>query len=59
MIEQVTHNLRYFGSPGAHLGVSALNARARAFYTHLGFRELTRTGSGESACIYMGMTLEA
>jgi GNAT superfamily N-acetyltransferase len=57
MIEQVLQTMRRRGSPGAHLGVSALNSRARAFYTHLGFRELTRTGSGEDCCVYMGMTL--
>ena len=57
MIEQVLQTLRRRGSPGAHLGVSALNSRARAFYTHLGFRELASTGSGEDSCVYMGMTL--
>src|SRR5688572_24803121 len=57
MIEQVLESMRRCGSAGAHLGVSALNSRARAFYTHLGFRELTRTGSGEDCCVYMGMTL--
>lgn len=49
--------LKQRGSPGAHLGVSALNVRARGFYAHLGFHELTRTGSGEDACVYMGMKL--
>lgn len=56
MIEQVMARLHERGSAGAHLGVSTLNARARAFYAHLGFRELTRTGSEESGCLYMGMT---
>jgi ribosomal protein S18 acetylase RimI-like enzyme len=56
MIEQVLETIRRRGSPGAHLGVSMLNARARAFYTHLGFRELTRTGSGEDECQYLGRT---
>ena len=59
MMEQVMEMLRRRGSPGAHLGVSMLNARAQAFYTHLGFRELTRTGSGADACLYMGMALGA
>jgi len=59
MIEQVLDALRRRASPGAHLGVSMLNARARAFYAHLGFRELIRTGSGEDGCIYMGVTLSA
>jgi ribosomal protein S18 acetylase RimI-like enzyme len=57
MMEQMMDMLRERGSPGAHLGVSMLNSRARAFYAHLGFRELTCTGSGESGCVYMGMKL--
>ena len=28
--------------------------RARAFYEHLGFRELTRTGSDVDGVVYMG-----
>jgi hypothetical protein len=57
MIERVLDMMRKRGSPGAHLGVSALNSRAHAFYTHLGFTELTRTGSGGDACIYLGKSL--
>jgi ribosomal protein S18 acetylase RimI-like enzyme len=57
MIEQVLDALRRGGSPGAHLGVSLPNARARAFYAHLGFSELTRTGSGDDTCVYMGLRL--
>ena len=57
MIEQVLDMLRERGSPGAHLGVSLLNSRARAFYAHLGFSELTRTGSGDDTCVYMGRRL--
>jgi ribosomal protein S18 acetylase RimI-like enzyme len=57
LIEQVLDLLRRHGSPGAHLGVSLLNARARAFYAHLGFSELTRTGSGDDTIIYMGLRL--
>ena len=57
MLEQVLDMLRERGSPGAHLGVSAPNTRARAFYEHVGFAELTRVGSGDDACIYMGMSL--
>lgn len=57
MIEQVLETLRRRGSPGAHLGVSALNSRARAFYTHLGFHELTRTAAADGGCIYMGIAL--
>ena len=57
MIEQVTATMRERGSPGAHLGVSSRNGRAQAFYTHLGFRELTRTGTPEDGCVYMGIAL--
>jgi GNAT superfamily N-acetyltransferase len=57
MMEQVMDLLRRRGSPGAHLGVSVLNSHAHSFYAHLGFRELTTTGSGESGCVYMGITL--
>lgn len=57
MLEQVMDTLRWRGSPGAHLGVSMLNPRARDFYAHLGFRELIRVGSGEDGCIYMGVKL--
>jgi ribosomal protein S18 acetylase RimI-like enzyme len=59
MIEQVMAMLRRRGSPGAHLGVSMQNSRARAFYSHLGFRDLTRAGSGADECLYMGMALGA
>ena len=57
MIEHALDLLVRRGSPGAHLGVSLLNARARAFYAHLGFSELTRAGSGDDACVYMGLKL--
>ena len=54
MIETLMERFRAHGSPGAHLGMSALNTRAFGFYTRLGFQELVRTGSGSDACIYMG-----
>jgi ribosomal protein S18 acetylase RimI-like enzyme len=57
MIERLLTALRARGSPGVHLGLSARNTRAFAFYGRLGFRELTRAGSGEGACIYMGLNL--
>jgi ribosomal protein S18 acetylase RimI-like enzyme len=57
MLEQLMDMLHRRGSPGVHLGLSALNARAFGFYTRLGFRELCRAGSGQDACIYMGMSL--
>lgn len=59
MMERVMEALRRRGSPGAHLGVSMLNSRAQAFYAHLGFRELARTGSAGDACLYMGIALSA
>ena len=59
MIDQILDMMRRRGSPGAHLGVSLLNERARAFYAHLGFAELMRTGAGDDGCIYMGKPLRA
>ncbi len=59
MIEQLIDRMRRRGSPGVHFGVNRLNIRALAFYHHLGFRELTRTGTDQSGCIYMGKTLSA
>jgi len=57
MLGQIMDMLRARGSPGAHLGVSTLNARAHGFYERLGFRELIRVGSGSDGCIYMGIGL--
>ena len=57
MIEQVMNTLRRRGSPGVHLGVSALNSRAIGFYRRLDFHELIRAGSGADECIYMGREL--
>lgn len=54
MMEQLMAKLQERGSPGAHLGVSAINLPAQAFYKKLGFHELTRTGTGDQAVIYMG-----
>jgi ribosomal protein S18 acetylase RimI-like enzyme len=54
MMEILMTKLREHGSPGAHLGVSAINMPAQAFYKKLGFHELARTGSGHEAVIYMG-----
>lgn len=53
MLEQVMARLRDRGSPGAHLGVSALNQPAFGFYQRLGFRELVRHDN----VIYMGKSL--
>jgi GNAT superfamily N-acetyltransferase len=57
MLEQVTTLLARRGSPGAHLGVSVVNAPAIAFYKRLGFHELARVGTEQDGCIYMGRTL--
>jgi GNAT superfamily N-acetyltransferase len=57
MLEQIMDALRDAGSPGAHLAVSGFNTRAIGFYTRLGFRELTQTGSATDRTIYMGKHL--
>jgi ribosomal protein S18 acetylase RimI-like enzyme len=57
MMELLMNRLRERGSPGAHLGVSAINFPAQAFYKNLGFHELTRTGAGDQGVIYMGKKL--
>ena len=57
LLEEVMDTLARRGSPGAHLGVSALNRRALGFYDRLGFRELVRVGSAADECIYMGIAL--
>lgn len=57
MIEALLDRLRARGVPGVHLGVSVHNPRAGGFYARLGFRELTRVGTGPDACIYMGRAL--
>jgi ribosomal protein S18 acetylase RimI-like enzyme len=54
MLEQLMEQLRMRGSPGAHLGLSALNTAAFGFYEILGFRELIRVGEGRDRVIYMG-----
>jgi GNAT superfamily N-acetyltransferase len=60
MIAELLDRLRRRGSPGAHLGLSALNDRAYGFYDRLGFRELVRQGtSRHDASIYMGMRFGA
>ena len=57
MMHQLFDLLARRGSAGVHLGVSILNTRARSFYSHLGFRELMREGTGDDACVYMGRPL--
>jgi len=57
MIDRLMRRLHERGSAGTHLGVSIRNTRAQAFYAHLGFRELTRVGSQDDGCVYMGMTI--
>jgi ribosomal protein S18 acetylase RimI-like enzyme len=57
MLEQVMTLLARRGSPGAHLGVSVLNAPAIGFYKRLGFHELARVGTEQDGCVYMGRTV--
>jgi ribosomal protein S18 acetylase RimI-like enzyme len=58
MMEMVMDKLRQRGSPGAHLGVSMINAPAHGFYLKLGFKDLLRVGEGKDGCIYMGKRLK-
>ena len=46
LIEHLERQLRAAGVPGVHLGVSALNSGAIAFYRRLGFTELAATEGG-------------
>ena len=57
MLTRLFEALAERGSPGVHLGVSARNIRADAFYRKVGFEELTRDGDGQEAIIYMGLSL--
>jgi GNAT superfamily N-acetyltransferase len=54
MLMQLMSELHHRGSPGAHLGVSSRNQRAMGFYLRIGFRELTRVGTEEDGCIFLG-----
>jgi ribosomal protein S18 acetylase RimI-like enzyme len=47
------------GSPGVHLGLSAVNQRAYQFYRRLGFIELERVANAEAGVIYLGKRLLA
>jgi ribosomal protein S18 acetylase RimI-like enzyme len=57
MMTRMFEALAERGSPGVHLGLSARNDRAFAFYRKLGFQELTRDGEGMDAVVYMGLSL--
>ncbi len=57
MMERLMRELRERGSPGVHLGVSALNSGGIGFYQALGFYKLVLLGSGNDACVYMGKQL--
>jgi ribosomal protein S18 acetylase RimI-like enzyme len=54
LIERFTDAVRIAGAAGVHLGVSATNHRALAFYRHLGFEDL-RTDPGS---VWLGRLLE-
>ena len=58
MMEQLMSALAQCGSPGAHLGVGALNTRAIGFYQRLGFEVLLRVDSRSGASVYMGRRIE-
>lgn len=53
LMERLFAALRERGAPGVHLGVSALNERANAFYRRLGFESLEPQAWGA----WMGMRL--
>jgi ribosomal protein S18 acetylase RimI-like enzyme len=53
-METLTETLRAKGSPGMHLGLSARNLRALAFYHHLGFVTLDQAVPSDDV-IYVGM----
>lgn len=53
MIEELLGALASRGSPGVHLGMGAVNARAERFYKKLGFHELARVDD----VLYLGLQL--
>jgi len=57
MMEELLGRLRVRGSPGVHLGMSAVNQNAHRFYLKLGFRELACAGEGDQRSITMGKRL--
>src|SRR3569623_1372547 len=52
MIETELDALREAGVKGVHLGVSPTNLRAKGFYAHLGFKDISQPGD-----VTFGMTL--
>ena len=59
MMEEVMRRLADRKSPGVHLGMSAVNHNAYAFYRRLGFHELVRQGEGADGSIYLGKSLRS
>jgi ribosomal protein S18 acetylase RimI-like enzyme len=57
MMEELLGRLRVRGSPGVHLGMSAVNQNAHRFYLKLGFSELASAGEGDQRSITMGKRL--
>lgn len=57
MVQLMLRTLAGKGSPGVHLGLSSVNARAYRFYAKLGFMELARVGAAEPQVVYMGRRL--
>lgn len=57
MMRHILAELARRGCPGVHLGVSARNERALAFYGRLGFVELERRGPPADQTVYLGLRL--
>ncbi|MBI4323914.1 MAG: GNAT family N-acetyltransferase [Chloroflexi bacterium] len=59
MMAVLLDRLKSLGSPGAHLGMAASNARAEHFYRKLGFHELARVGPPDCGTLYLAKRLGA
>ena len=57
MVNRLLAQLQRRGSPGVHLAMSAVNARAERFYKEQGFHELARVGTGTPQTLYLGKRL--
>ncbi|HOK77142.1 MAG TPA: GNAT family N-acetyltransferase [Verrucomicrobiota bacterium] len=57
MVEHLIAKLVKLGSPGVHLGLSAVNTRAYRFYQKMGFFDLPRSESTPAGVIFMARRL--
>jgi len=57
MVQHLLDRLVEFGSPGVHLGLSAVNLRAHRFYQRMDFYELPREDTTPAGVIFMGRKL--